>query len=174
MGWIPAATQRSVAHWNGAREGVGVLSAADVGGHGGYTIPPHVLFRNLSATATRPSLCSIDTGSKRGGAQNKLRVGNFLTFSGSPGIWGPASTNSVLLAVSEINKRGGILGREIELSMYDAGGPIEEVVQRAAEAIAFDEVDILMTSAASDLQGLVEERGRFGKPPLHPRDGRLA
>jgi ABC-type branched-subunit amino acid transport system substrate-binding protein len=85
----------------------------------------------------RPSLRPIDAGfSKRGGAQNKLRVGNFLTFSGSPGIWGSASTNSVLLAVSEINKRGGILGREIELSMYDAGGPIEEVTQRAAEAIA--------------------------------------
>ena len=77
-----------------------MLSAADVGGHGGHTIPPHVLFRSLSATATNPSLRPIDTGSKRGGAQNKLRVGNFLTFSGSPGIWGPASTNSVLLAVS--------------------------------------------------------------------------
>ena len=136
MGWTPATTQRSVACRNGAREGVGVLSAADVGGHGGHTIPPHVLFRSLSATATNPCMRPIDTGSKRGGAQNKLRVGNFLTFSGSPGIWGPASTNSVLLAVSEINKRGGILGREIELSMYDAGGPIEQVAQRAAEAIA--------------------------------------
>jgi urea transport system substrate-binding protein len=127
-----------------------VLSAVNVGGHGGHTIPPHVLFRSLSATATRPSLRPIDTGfSKRGGAQNKLRVGNFLTFSGSPGIWGPASTNSVLMAVSEINKRGGILGREIELSMYDAGGPIEEVALRAAEAIAFDEVDVIMGSHIS-------------------------
>ncbi len=92
---------------------------------------------------------SITGFSKRGGARNKLRVGNFLTFSGSPGIWGPASTNSVLLAVSEINKRGGILGREIELSIYDAGGPIEEVAQRAAEAIAYDEVDVIMGSHIS-------------------------
>lgn len=126
-----------------------MLSAGNVGGHGGHAIPPHVLFRNLSATTPRPSLRPIDTGSKRGGAQNKLWVGNFLTFSGSPGIWGPASTNSVLLAVSEINKRGGILGREIELSMYDAGGPLEQVAQRAAEAIAFDEVDVFMGSHIS-------------------------
>src|ERR1700687_2663651 len=168
MGWIPATTHRSVAHWNGAREGVGVLSAANVGGHGGHTIPPHVLFRNLSATATRPSLRPIDTGfSKRGGARNKLRVGNFLTFSGSPGIWGPASTNSVLLAVSEINKRGGILGREIELSMHDAGGPIEEVAQRAAEAIAFDEVDVIMGSHISAVRVALRKVTRNRVPYIY-------
>ncbi|WP_338320028.1 ABC transporter substrate-binding protein, partial [Bradyrhizobium ottawaense] len=71
--------------------------------------------------------------------RNKLRIGNFLTFTGSPGIWGPTSTNSAMLAVAEINKRGGILGRELELSIYDSGGPIEDVVQRAEQAIAFDE-----------------------------------
>src|SRR5258708_27425669 len=167
MGWIPVVTQRGVAHRNGAREGAGVLSAADVGGHGGHTIPPHVLFRNLSATATNPSLRPIDTGSKRGGAQNKLRVGNFLTFSGSPGIWGPASTNSVLLAVSEINKRGGILGREIELSMYDSGGPIEQVTQRAAEAIAYDEVDVLMGSHISAVRGPLRKVTRNRVPYIY-------
>ncbi|WP_338025200.1 ABC transporter substrate-binding protein [Bradyrhizobium betae] len=50
---------------------------------------------------------------KRSGARNKLRIGNFLTFTGSPGIWGPTSTNSAMLAAAEINKRGGILGREL-------------------------------------------------------------
>jgi ABC-type branched-subunit amino acid transport system substrate-binding protein len=96
------------------------------------------------------ALDPIDTSfSRRGGARNKLRVGNFLTFSGSPGIWGPASTNSVLLAVAETNKRGGILGREVELAMYDAGGPIEQVAERAAQAIASDEVDVIMGSHIS-------------------------
>jgi len=112
-------------------------------------MPPFAL-KDLSAIAARSSLRPFDPGfSKRGGARAKLRVANFLTFSGSPGIWGPASTNSVMLAVSEINKRGGILGREIELSMCDAGGPIEEVTGRAAEAIAFDEVDVIMGSHIS-------------------------
>ena len=49
--------------------------------------------------------------------------------TGSPGVWGPCATSSAQLAVAEINKRGGILGREIELSIYDAGGPIDEVVR---------------------------------------------
>lgn len=126
-----------------------MLSTVNSVGHGGHTMPPFAL-KDLSAIAARSSLRPFDTGfSKGGGARAKLRVANFLTFSGSPGIWGPVSTNSVMLAVSEINKRGGILGREIELSMCDAGGPIEEVTRRAAEAIAFDEVDVIMGSHIS-------------------------
>ncbi len=54
-----------------------------------------------------------------------------------------------MLAVAEINKRGGILGRELELSIYDSGGPIDEVVRRAEQAIAFDEVDLIMGSHIS-------------------------
>jgi ABC-type branched-subunit amino acid transport system substrate-binding protein len=127
---------------------VGVLSTVSVN-RGGVPMPPFV-FRGLSAPITDSSWHPADVGfSKRGGARNKLRVANFLTFSGSPGIWGPATTNAVLLAVSEINRRGGILGREIELTMLDAGGPIEDVVRRAAEAVAFDEVDVVMGSHIS-------------------------
>ena len=126
-----------------------MLSAGDFGTRGGLGIPPHALFRSSLAPPCL-ALDPIDTSfSRRGGARNKLRVGNFLTFSGSPGIWGPASTNSVLLAVAETNKRGGILGREVELAMYDAGGPIEQVAERAAQAIASDEVDVIMGSHIS-------------------------
>ncbi|BAR57508.1 nitrile hydratase regulator [Bradyrhizobium diazoefficiens] len=108
------------------------------------------MFRNLSSSAADFDLSPVDAHfMKRRGARNKLRIGNFLTFTGSPGIWGPTSTNSAMLAVAEINKRGGILGRELELSIYDSGGPIDEVVQRAEQAIAFDEVDLIMGSHIS-------------------------
>ena len=118
--------------------------------HGGPVIPPSLLFRNLSSTSAEFDISPIDAHlAKRRGARNKLRIGNFLTFSGSPGIWGPSSTNSALLAVAEINRRGGILGRELELSFYDSGGPIDDVVRRAEQAIAFDEVDLIMGSHIS-------------------------
>ncbi|KRR29572.1 substrate-binding domain-containing protein [Bradyrhizobium retamae] len=117
---------------------------------GGSAIPPALLFRNLSSATDDLDLSTIKRGSsRRRDGHSKLRIGNFLTFSGSPGIWGPSATNSVLLAISEINKRGGILGREIELSVYDSGGPIEEVVGRAERALAFDEVDLIMGSHIS-------------------------
>jgi ABC-type branched-subunit amino acid transport system substrate-binding protein len=130
-------------------------------------MPPQLL-RNLSTTATEPSLCALNSGfSKGGGARNKVRIGNFLTFCGSPGIWGPSSTNSVLLAVAEINKRGGILGREIELSFYEAGGAIEDVTQRAAEAIANDEVDVIMGSHISAVRVALRKVTRSRVPYVY-------
>jgi urea transport system substrate-binding protein len=127
-----------------------VLSTVQCPAHGGPAIPPSLLFRNLSKAADDLDLSTIKPGSSwRRGAHSKLRIGNFLTFSGSPGIWGPTSTNSVVLAVDEINKRGGILGRELELSLYESGGPIEDVVRRAEQAVAFDEVDLIMGSHIS-------------------------
>lgn len=127
-----------------------MLSTVHFPAHGGTAIPPSLLFRNLSKAADDLDLSTIKPGSSwRRGAHSKLRIGNFLTFSGSPGIWGPTSTNSVVLAIDEINKRGGILGRELELSLYESGGPLEDVVRRAEQAVAFDEVDLIMGSHIS-------------------------
>src|SRR5215475_4423749 len=120
--------------------GVGVRSTVDFPARGGPAFPPPLLFRNLSSPATDWALSPIDHAAfRRRGASSRLRVGGFICCTGSPGVWGPSATNSLKLAVAEINKRGGILGREIELSIYDAGGPLDEVLHSAEQAIAFDE-----------------------------------
>ncbi len=143
-----------------------MLSIVNCPARGG--IPPVLPFRSLSSTASGRELSPIDTAfSKRRGARNKLRVGNFLAFTGSPGIWGPISTNSALLAVAEINQRGGILGREIELSMYDAGGPLEQVVRRAEQAIALDEVDLIMGSHISAVRVALRKVTRNRVPYIY-------
>lgn len=113
--------------------------------HGGPALPPSLLLRNLSSSAADGGALSPSDHAffKRRGA-NKLRIGGFICCTGSPGVWGPCATNSAQLAVAEINQRGGILGREIELSIYDAGGPLDEILNRAEQAIAFDEVDLIV------------------------------
>jgi ABC-type branched-subunit amino acid transport system substrate-binding protein len=103
-----------------------------------------MLLRNLSSPVGRPMAPDDRASWQRRGAGSRLRVGAFICCTGSPGVWGPCAISSAQLAVAEINKRGGILGREIELSIYDAGGPIDEVVDRAEQAVAFDEVDLIM------------------------------
>ncbi|AUC99358.1 nitrile hydratase [Bradyrhizobium sp. SK17] len=97
------------------------------------------------------------------GARNRLRVAGFVCCTGSPGMWGPATTSAAQLAVAEINRRGGILGREIELSVYDAGGPLEEVLDRAEQAIAFDEADLVMGMHTSAVRVALRKvtRGRI-------------
>jgi len=127
-----------------------VLSAMQLLNPGGLPMPPDWLLKGLPRSdgtiftqAPRPD------GLRRRRDRGKLRIANFIGLSGPAGIWGPASTNSTLLATSEINRRGGILGREIELVFHDAGGSIEDVVRTASDVVASDDADIIMGSHIS-------------------------
>ncbi|WGR99143.1 substrate-binding domain-containing protein [Bradyrhizobium sp. ISRA443] len=110
----------------------------------GLAAPPSLLLRNLSAPADRAMSPGDRAVFRQRGADRRLRVGGFICCTGSPGVWGPSAICSAQLAVAEINKRGGILGREVELSIYDAGGTLDEVIDRAEQAIAFDGIDLMM------------------------------
>ncbi|MGY4475594.1 urea transport system substrate-binding protein [Bradyrhizobium sp. USDA 3364] len=134
-------------------------TARMLNGTGGFPCPPSLLFRNLAPPSDQ-AMSPADHGLfRRRRAANRLKIGGFVCCTGSPGMWGPAATSSAQLAVAEINRRGGILGREIEFQVYDAGGPIDDVLDRAEQAIASDEVDLIMgmhTSAVRvALRGLI-------------------
>jgi urea transport system substrate-binding protein len=127
-----------------------VLSSAQIGVSGGLPMPPEWLLKGrpgsfgASLTAS-PGLDAFRFRRDR----NKLRIANFIALSGPAGIWGPSATNSTLLAASEINRRGGILGREIEMVFHDAGGSIDDVVRTASDVVASDDADIVMGSHIS-------------------------
>jgi len=80
---------------------------------------------------------------------DKLRIAHFLSLSGPAGIWGPCSINSATLAVQEINARGGILGREIEISVHDAGAAADEIADTANDIVASGAADIVLGSHMS-------------------------
>lgn len=110
--------------------------------------PPAWLFRGMGGGGC-DGLYDRADGSLRRRDSRKLRVVNFIGLTGPAGIWGLAGTNSMMLAASEINRRGGILGREIEPVFYDAGGDIDDIAQTAREIIAQGEADIIMGSHIS-------------------------
>ncbi len=85
----------------------------------------------------------------RRGHRSKLRIANFVALSGPPGIWAPSAMNSTLLAASEINARGGILGREIEVLFLDASGAAEDIARRVENVVASGEVDVIVGSHTS-------------------------
>lgn len=112
-------------------------------------VPPYALLRLPQAglpSSFRPTHDDLPDPRR---ARRKFRIANFVTSTGSPGIWGPATTNATLLAASEINRRGGILGREIEIVLCEAGGAIEDVARHVKDAIEFDEIDLVMGSHIS-------------------------
>jgi ABC-type branched-subunit amino acid transport system substrate-binding protein len=54
-------------------------------------------------------------------AQQRIRIGFVVPLQGSAGIFGPSCEACADLAVAELNRRSGILGREVELVTIDGG-----------------------------------------------------
>jgi len=65
-------------------------------------------------------------------AQGKaVKIGMLIPQSGPAALFGPSSKSCAELAAEEINARGGLAGRRIELVFGDAGLPPAEVSQAA-------------------------------------------
>lgn len=126
-----------------------MLSSLQMGTTGALPMPAPWLLRSFhDGEGGRGAIARPDLFPRRR-SREKLRVVNFIGLSGPAGIWGLAGTNSMMLAASEINQRGGILGREIETVFHDAGGDIEGITQTAADMIAAGDADIIMGSHIS-------------------------
>lgn len=72
-----------------------------------------------------------------GARRRPVRIGLLVPLSGPAGIWGPSSQASAQLAVQELNQQGGILGREVELVLCDAGQAPEDMADDA-EALLYE------------------------------------
>jgi urea transport system substrate-binding protein len=111
-------------------------------------MPPEWLLKGLPELSTGTSVSTRRPFRERRD-RNKLRIANFVALSGPSGIWGPSATNSTLLAASEINRRGGIGGRELEIIFHDSGGSIDDVTRAASDIVAANDADIVMGSHTS-------------------------
>ncbi len=59
-------------------------------------------------------------------AASEFKIGLFIALSGPASLFGPTQKACAELAAEEVNKAGGILGRQIKLIPTDAGGPPAE------------------------------------------------
>ena len=111
-------------------------------------MPPEWLLKGLPGSGTGTSASALGPFQTRRD-RKKFRIANFVGLSGPSGIWGPASINSTLLGISEINRRGGILGRELEVAFHDTGGDINDVTRAASDIVACEDADLVMGSHIS-------------------------
>ena len=63
-------------------------------------------------------------------AADDFKIGLFYAQSGPASLFGPTQLASAQLAVDEVNKAGGIMGRQIKLFPTDAGGPPADTTTR--------------------------------------------
>ncbi|NLB82708.1 MAG: ABC transporter substrate-binding protein [Synergistaceae bacterium] len=84
-------------------------------------------------------------------AADTIKVGEIATVTGDFAAYGVAEVESVKIAVDEINKSGGILGKQVEVIMYDCRTRQEDMVNAARRLVEQDKVTAVIGPSGSGL-----------------------
>jgi branched-chain amino acid transport system substrate-binding protein len=82
-------------------------------------------------------------------AQKPIRIGYPVILSGPGALIGEPSLKGAQMFVEEINAKGGVLGRKIELVVRDTKGNADEAVRIARDLILRENVDFLVGTLTS-------------------------
>jgi branched-chain amino acid transport system substrate-binding protein len=77
-------------------------------------------------------------------AQAPIRIGAFVSATGPAAFLGDPEQKTLELYVDRINAGGGVLGRKLELVLYDDGGDAEKARTFAKRLIEQDRVDVIV------------------------------
>lgn len=86
-----------------------------------------------------------------GGADSSgpIKVGALQSVTGSLSVYGLAERHAFEIAIDEVNKAGGVDGRQVELVFYDAAGDTAKSVDLTRRLIQQDEVDLVVGGGTS-------------------------
>lgn len=96
------------------------------------------LTRRLLAVTTAAISLSVLTGAAF--AQDKIKIGSVLTITGPAAFLGDPEAKTLKMRVDEINAKGGLLGKQIELVIYDSGADAAKAKQFAERLVSDDKV----------------------------------
>ncbi|MDR1978131.1 MAG: ABC transporter substrate-binding protein [Synergistaceae bacterium] len=85
-------------------------------------------------------------------AADPIKIGYLATLTGEGATWGQHERDAAMLAVKEINEKGGLLGRPVELICYDIKGKPEDAVNAIRKLIFDDKVVAVGGSNYSGIQ----------------------
>lgn len=89
-----------------------------------------------------------------------VRIGHIEALTGTYAALGTNDVNGAKLAVEQINAKGGILGRPVELVIEDGAANPGLAAQKARKLIQRDKVDFLIGSASSAVALTVSQTAR--------------
>ncbi len=102
-----------------------------------------------SAPAAESSAAASEAAPASAASGEAIRVGSILDETGPINIYGVAMVAATELAIDDINKNGGVLGRPLELVTADAQSDNAKYTQYANQMIQRDEVAVLMGGITS-------------------------
>lgn len=69
-----------------------------------------------------------------------IKIGWYGSLTGDQAVWGTAELNGAKMTAEEINEKGGVLGKKIEIIGYDTKGDSQESVNAVKRLIGQDKV----------------------------------
>jgi len=85
----------------------------------------------------------------KSGSSDEILIGEYASLTGSEATFGQSSHNGLVLAVEEINKVGGVLGKQIKLITEDNQGKPSETQTVVQKLINRDKVVAIIGEVAS-------------------------
>jgi branched-chain amino acid transport system substrate-binding protein len=84
-----------------------------------------------------------------GGGGDKVRIGVFMSLTGSTANFGISSTNAIKMAADEANAAGGINGKQIDILVQDDRSDASEAATIVTKFVTQDQVHAILGEVAS-------------------------
>ncbi len=82
-------------------------------------------------------------------ASDKIVIGYIGPLTGESALWGQVESNTLKMLVEDINAEGGIIGKQVELKVYDNRGDAVETTNAARKALQKDGICVFIGPDAS-------------------------
>jgi len=89
-------------------------------------------------------------GCSKGPENNTFKIGVITSLTGSNAAFGQAHKNGYTIALEEINAKGGLLGKKVELDYYDDQSRPDQAVQGISKLVDADHVPIVLGAYSSE------------------------
>jgi len=97
----------------------------------------------------RLAFCAALFGASLLSAQETIRIGEYASLTGKEAAYGDTSHKGIVLAIEELNARGGVLGKKLDLLTEDNQSKQGEAATAVKKLISRDKVVAILGEVAS-------------------------
>ena len=99
-------------------------------------------------------------------AQEPIRIGSFLSVTGPASFLGDPEQKTLEMQIEKINAEGGVLGRKLQLIVYDDAGDAEKARTFAKRLLEQDKVDVIVGGSTTGTTMAVVPLAEAGGVPF--------
>ena len=106
------------------------------------------------------------SGAPAANANGPIVIGEVGSMTGTEATFGLSSANGIQLAIDELNSKGGVKGRQLQVKVLDDQGRPEEAATAATRLISSEHVIALLGEVASTRSMFMAPKAQQAKVPM--------